>query len=218
MTEKNKHKNNFIIFLTISGSLFLLLALLFYSIEPFENIISIIFAASGLILLLLSARWLIRKSYYHGRKKRVGVFSLTCDEGCSIYLTEIFNKKLLEWLEKVEWVYFLSIKDKTEIKDLDVALVEGVVTSQKDKDELEKIRANSKIVIAMGTCAVTTIPSGQRNRFNAKQLAEIKDHMEEYHFLPKALALKDVVKVDDQIMGCPIDEKKFVEVFEKYIR
>ncbi|MEK7097475.1 MAG: hypothetical protein AAB906_01350 [Patescibacteria group bacterium] len=216
--EEKKHKNNFIIFLAISGSFFLLIALFLYSADQFENTISIIFAASGLILLLLSARWLIRRAYYHGRKKRVGVFSLTCDEGCSIYLTEIFNKKLLEWLEKVEWVYFLSIKDKTEIKDLDVALIEGVVTSQKDKEDLEKIRANSKTVIAMGTCAVTTVPSGQRNRFNAKQLAEIKGHMEEYHFLPKALALKDVVKVDDQIMGCPIDEKKFVEVFEKYLK
>ena len=196
----------------------MLIALFLYSVDPFENAISAIFAASGLILLLLSARWLIKRAYHHGKKKRVGVFSLTCDEGCSIYLTEIFNKKLLEWLEKVEWVYFLSIKDKTEIKDLDVALIEGVVTSQKDKDDLEKIRANSKVVIAMGTCAVTTVPSGQRNRFNAKQLAEIKDHMEEYHFLPKALALKDVVKVDDQIMGCQIDEKKFVEVFEKYLK
>lgn len=216
--EEKKHKNNFIIFLAISGSFFLLIALLLYSVDPFENAISAIFAASGLILLLLSARWLIKRAYHHGKKKRVGVFSLTCDEGCSIYLTEIFNKKLLEWLEKVEWVYFLSIKDKTEIKDLDVALIEGVVTSQKDKEDLEKIRANSKIVIAMGTCAVTTVPSGQRNRFNEKQLAEIKDHMEEYHFLPKALALKDVVKVDDQIMGCPIDEKKFVDVFEKYLK
>ena len=48
-------------------------------------------------------------------KKRVGVFSLTCDEGCSIFLTEIFNHKLLPWLEKIELVYFLSVKDKTEI-------------------------------------------------------------------------------------------------------
>lgn len=218
MKEENKHRNNFIIFLVISGSLFLFAALLLYSIEPFENTISMMFAASGLILLLLSARWLIKRAYHKGKKKRVGVFSLTCDEGCSIYLTEIFNKKLLEWLHKVEWVYFLSIKDKTEIKDLDVALVEGVVTSEKDKEELEKIRANSKIVIAMGTCAITTVPSGQRNKFNAKQLAEIKDHMERYRFLPKSLALKDVVRIDDQIMGCPIDERKFVEVFEKYLK
>ena len=151
-------------------------------------------------------------------KKRVGVFSLTCDEGCSIYLTEIFNKKLLDWLAKMELVNFLAIKDYKEVENLDVALVEGVVTSQKDKDFIEKIRANTRVLIAMGTCAITTVPSGQRNKFNENQLAEIKDHLEKYNFLPRALALKEAVKVDDEIMGCPIDEKKFIEVFERHLK
>jgi coenzyme F420-reducing hydrogenase gamma subunit len=150
-------------------------------------------------------------------KKRVGIFSLTCDEGCSILLTEIFNQKLIPWLKKMELVYFLSIKDKVEIKDLDIALVEGVVTSERDKEDIEKIRANTKILIAMGTCAMTALPSGQRNNFNISQLKEIEGHLEKYNFLPKALALKDAVKVDDSISGCPIDEKKFIEVFEKYL-
>ncbi len=150
-------------------------------------------------------------------KKRVGVFSLTCDEGCSIFLTEIFNKKLLLWLEKIELVYFLSIKDKAEIKNLDIALVEGVVTSQRDLREIREIRENTKILIAMGTCAVTSQPSGQRNNFNISQLKEIEGHLEKYNFLPKALALKEAVNVDDEIMGCPIDERKFIEVFEKYL-
>ncbi|OGI25557.1 MAG: hypothetical protein A3J76_05760 [Candidatus Moranbacteria bacterium RBG_13_45_13] len=150
-------------------------------------------------------------------KKRVGIFSLTCDEGCSIYLMEIFNKKLPSWLKKMELVYFLAIKNHTEIRDLDIALVEGVVTSQKDRKMIKKIRANTKVLIAMGTCAITSQPSGQRNNFNINQLKEIEGHLEKYNFLPKALALKDVVKVDDEILGCPIDERKFIEVFEKYL-
>lgn len=150
-------------------------------------------------------------------KKRVGIFSLTCDEGCSIYLTEIFNKKLLGWLNKAELVYFLAIKNHTDIENLDVSLVEGVVTSQKDKEFLEKIRSNTKTLIAMGTCAMTSLPSGQRNKFNAEQISEISGHMQQYNFLPKALALKDVVKVEDEIAGCPINPDKFIEVFEKYL-
>ena len=150
-------------------------------------------------------------------KKRVGIFSLTCDEGCSILLTEIFNNKLLSWLEKMELVYFLSIKDHVEAEDLDIALVEGVVTSVRDQEHIKKIRKKTKILIAMGTCAMTALPSGQRNNFNISQLKEIEGHLEKYNFLPKALALKDIVKVDDNISGCPIDEGKFIEVFEKYL-
>ncbi len=151
------------------------------------------------------------------QKKRIGIFSLTCDEGCSIFLTEIFNKKLLGWLERMELVYFLALKNHTEAENLDVALVEGVVTSEKDLAEIKKIRDKTGILIAMGTCAITTVPSGQRNDFNAEQLDAIKGHLEKYKYLPKALALKDVVKVDDEISGCPIDEKRFIEIFEKYL-
>ena len=151
------------------------------------------------------------------RKKKVGIFSLTCDEGCSIYLVEIFNKKLLTWLDNIELKYFLSIKDKTKIKDLDIALVEGVVSSQKDKEELLKIRENSKILIALGSCAVTTQPSGQRNNFNPEKQKAIQKDLEKFDYLPKCLSLKEVVKVDDQVLGCPINEQKFIEVFEKYL-
>ncbi|OIO08394.1 hypothetical protein CO115_01050 [Candidatus Falkowbacteria bacterium CG_4_9_14_3_um_filter_36_9] len=150
-------------------------------------------------------------------KKRVGIFSLTCDEGCSILLTEIFNTKLLEWLEKIKLVYFLSIKDKTEIVDLDIALVEGSVTTVKDKKDIEKIRKNTKILIGMGNCAITGMPSCQRNNFNKEQMEEIKDHLQKFKFLPKCLAAKEAVKLDDEIPGCPIIEEKFVEIFEKYI-
>lgn len=150
-------------------------------------------------------------------KKRVGIFSLTCDEGCSIMLAEIFNKKLVSWLPKIELAYFLSIKNHADYEYLDIALVEGVVTSEKDKETIQKIRSKSKILIAMGSCAMTALPSGQRNTFTPDQMEEIKEHMEKYHFLPKALSLKEVVNVDDEIAGCPIEEEKFVEVFEKYL-
>lgn len=150
-------------------------------------------------------------------KKKVGVFSLTCDEGCSIYMIEIFNKKLLEWLEKMELAYFLSMKDKVEIKDFDIVLVEGTVSTERDLEDIKKIRDNTKVLIALGTCAMTALPSGQRNNFNDAQFASIKDRLVKFNCLPRCHALKDIVKVDDEIPGCPIDEKKFVEVFEKYL-
>lgn len=151
------------------------------------------------------------------QKKKVGFFSLTCDEGCSIYMIEVFNKKLLEWLEKMEIKYFLSIKERVEIKDFDICLVEGVVTTERDKADIEKIRANTKYLIAMGTCAMTAQPSGMRNNFNETQYANIRERLVKFNFLPRAHALKDIVKVDAEIPGCPINEERFIEVFEKYL-
>lgn len=150
-------------------------------------------------------------------KKRVGIFSFTCDEGCSIYLIEIFNKKLLGWLEKIELIYFLSVKDHTEIENMDIAIVEGSITTEKDKENIHKVRENTKVLIGMGNCTITGLPSCQRNSFNAEQLKEIEADMARFKFLPKCMAVKEAVKLDDEVPGCPMDEKKFIEVFEKYL-
>lgn len=151
------------------------------------------------------------------KKKIVGVFSFSCDEGCSIYLTEIFNTKLIPWLEKMDLVYFLSLKDHKEVDYYDIAVVEGVITCEKDKTEIAKLRAKSNILIAMGTCTITGVPSAQRNEFNEKQNAQIHDHLKEFDYLPRVLTVTEAVKVDAEVMGCPIVEKKFIETFEKYL-
>lgn len=151
------------------------------------------------------------------KKKIVGVFSFSCDEGCSIFLTEIFNTKLIGWLEKMDLVYFLALKDHKEVDHYDIAVVEGVITSQKDKEAIEKLRAKSKILIAMGTCTITGYPSAQRNTFNAAQNAQIQDHLKKFDYLPKVLTVTEAVKADAEVMGCPIVEKKFIETFEKYL-
>jgi coenzyme F420-reducing hydrogenase gamma subunit len=117
----------------------------------------------------------------------------------------------------MELKYFLSMKDKVEIKDFDISLIEGVISTEKDKKAIEEIRANSKIVICMGTCAITGLPSGQRNNFSEELTKEIQDDLDKYDYLPKSLSIKEAIKTDDEIQGCPIDEKKFIEVFEKYL-
>lgn len=150
-------------------------------------------------------------------KKKVGIFSLTCDEGCSIVLTEIFNSKLLEWLEKMDIFYFLSIKDDRPLEEMDVALVEGTVSTENDKKRLNDIRDNTDMLIAMGNCAVTSLPSGQRNNFNAEQEEQISSKLDKFNFLPECLPLKDIVEVDDEVRGCPMNETSFIEVFEKYL-
>ena len=95
--------------------------------------------------------------------------------------------------------------------------MEGVISTKKDKEEIAKIRKNTKVLIAMGSCAITGLPSGQRNNFNQGQLEEIKDDLKKFNFLPKCLSVKESVKVDDEVIGCPINKAKFIEVFEKYI-
>lgn len=150
-------------------------------------------------------------------KKKVGIFSLTSDEGCSIMFTEFINNKLFDWMEKIEIFYFLSIKDHRLFDHLDIALIEGTVSTRADEKLLKEIREKSDALIALGNCAMTAMPSGQRNRFQGAQKEKVEEQMEKYNLLPKCLPLKDVVKVDAEIGGCPVDENIFMKKFEELI-
>ncbi|MHA1895745.1 MAG: hypothetical protein ACTSX4_14695 [Candidatus Helarchaeota archaeon] len=60
-----------------------------------------------------------------------------------------------QFLEKTALTYFPFVSDITEIKEVDIAIIEGCITNQDESqiNLLKEIRKNSKKVIALGTCA-----------------------------------------------------------------
>jgi len=151
------------------------------------------------------------------KKLRVGIFSFTGDEGCVITLTEILNDYLLKWQELVDIVYCRQLRNINDDTNLDIALVEGAIATEKELNRIKDIRANSKKVIAIGNCAIIGSPSNQRNNFPTNFQKEIQPMLDKWKHLPKVLSAKEVIAVDGEVHGCPMDEKLFVETFEKII-
>ncbi|MBW2971069.1 sulfhydrogenase 1 subunit delta, partial [Candidatus Woesearchaeota archaeon] len=85
-------------------------------------------------------------------KPKLGVFSVTGCFGCQLSLAFVEND-LLQILNKFKIVAFPMIKESNKIKDIDIAFIEGSAVRSEEVDELKKIRANSKIVVALGACA-----------------------------------------------------------------
>jgi len=50
------------------------------------------------------------------------------------------------------------------------------------------------------------------------KMKEIKPIMEKFGHLEKVYPLKEFVKVDSEVSGCPIIEEKFVECMENYLK
>ncbi len=71
--------------------------------------------------------------------------------------------------------------------------------------------------MAVGSCAVVGSPSNQRNFFNRDSLEEIKAILEKFKYKEKVLKITDIVSVDESIPGCPMDEKNFLTVLNKYL-
>ncbi len=66
-----------------------------------------------------------------GKKIKLGWFSFTCCEDSTIIFTELLNSHYREWLKKIEFVHarILRKDESEEIKDMDIAFVEGAISS-----------------------------------------------------------------------------------------
>src|SRR4030043_1096055 len=139
------------------------------------------------------------------KKMVVGWFSFTCCEDSTILFTELLNDHLDEWKSKVEFRHVRALKTKNILKDLDVSFIEGAISSEKQANEVKKIRDNSKYVVAVGSCACTGLPSASRNAFTPADITErINWYMQNFDYSQKVKKLDEVIKVDDMVPGCPM--------------
>ena len=152
-------------------------------------------------------------------KIRIGWFTFTCCEDSTIIFTELLNKHYKEWFEKLEFVHarVLQKDDTKELQQMDVAFVEGAISSDSQEEKLKKIREKATTLVAIGSSAVTGSPSNQRNFFNPQHSEEIKEILNKFKYKEKVLKLADVVKVDATIPGCPMNEQIFLDLINKFL-
>ena len=151
-------------------------------------------------------------------KLRVGWFSFTCCEDSTILFTELLNTHWDEWKEKIEFVNARVLKTNRELKNLDISFVEGAISSEEHMKKLQDIRANSKVLVAIGACAVTAMPSGWRNTFDEKTKQEIQYLVDRFSHLPRVEPLSKFVTVDEVVHGCPMDERQFLNMINKLLQ
>ncbi|MFH0955434.1 MAG: hypothetical protein V1777_04995 [Candidatus Micrarchaeota archaeon] len=151
-------------------------------------------------------------------KLRIGVFSFTADEGCVIQFLEILNYKFFDWIDKVEFVNCRVLQAKNEMGPFDVAFIEGAIANVKEEEKLRKIRSVSKKVVAIGSCAINGSPSNHRNFFDAKTREEILPILQRFNHRDQVVPIGDLILVDSEVPGCPIIEKNFLDIMEKYLK
>lgn len=157
--------------------------------------------------------------YDTNKKLIVGWFSFTCSEDSTILFTELLNYHLDDWKKLVEFRYLKALKTNNFIENLDVAFIEGAISSKKQLDEVKKIRNNSKYVVAIGSCACTGMPSASRNDFGDKEINEkIKWYLSHFDYSDKVIKLSDAIKIDDIVDGCPMSVSVFLEILNKYLK
>ncbi|MBI4182285.1 MAG: FAD-dependent oxidoreductase [Candidatus Aenigmarchaeota archaeon] len=151
------------------------------------------------------------------KKVRVGWFSFSCCEDSTIVFTEILNDYWDRWKDSIEIPYARALRSQNDMTNLDIAFVEGAIASERAAREVKEIRKNARILIAVGACAVTGMPSAQRNQFDEPKQREILPILRAFDYSKKVQPVHEVVPVDDQVPGCPMTEAGFLAVLRKHL-
>jgi len=151
------------------------------------------------------------------KKLTIGWFTFTCCEDSTIIMTELLNTYWQEWTKAIDFKYAKILRKSPPLGPMDVAFVEGAISSDEQVKKLKQIRANAQQLVAIGSCAVTGQPSAQRNFFSDDQKAAIKTIIERFQYADKVQKLDEVVIVDHQIPGCPMNEQKFIDLINQLI-
>jgi len=126
--------------------------------------------------------------------------------GCHMSLLDI-DEALVPLAGKIDLVYGPLVDAQEFPKSVDVTLVEGAVSSQDDLEKARLVRARSKLVVALGDCAVTSNVPALRNNIPVKKLLESIYGTVPTDGVPPllkhAVPLHDAIKVDLHVPGCP---------------
>ncbi|MDI6820797.1 MAG: hypothetical protein QMD65_01295 [Patescibacteria group bacterium] len=152
------------------------------------------------------------------KKIKIGWFSFSCCEDNTIVMTEVMNDHWQEWKKIFDFRHMRVLKSKNVLDELDIAFIEGAIASPEHEETVKDIRARSKKLVAVGSCAVIGLPAGQRNTFTEDQKKSIEFLITRFGALPKVLKVVDVVKVDAEIPGCPMNPNNFLKVVDDLVR
>src|ERR687885_2166696 len=156
----------------------------------------------------------------NSRRERlvVGWFSFTCCEDSTILFTELLNDNLDEWKKVIEFRHMRALKTRNSLAGLDVAFIEGAISSDSQAKEAQRIRENARYVVAIGACACTGKPSTSRNQFASEQLNErIRWYLSHFDYGKEVKTLNEVIQVDDMVRGCPMKAPSFLQTLNKYL-
>ena len=140
-------------------------------------------------------------------KARVATVWLDGCSGCHMSLVDI-DERIVVLARLVDLVYGPLVDAQEFPKQVDVCLVEGAVSSQEDLEKIQVVRQRSKVLVALGDCAVTSNVPAMRNSIPVRQLLEgIYGPGVPTEGVPPllkhAVPLDRVVKVDLHVPGCP---------------
>lgn len=146
------------------------------------------------------------------KKLKLAVWKFSSCDGCQLSLLDC-EDQLLEVAQAVDIAYFLEATTATAPGPYDISLVEGSIANQHDVVRLQAIRNQSKVLVAMGACALSGGVQALRNFGDlADFIGAVYRHPEYIDSAANSTPIEQHVTVDARLRGCPVNKEQLLEV------
>lgn len=137
-------------------------------------------------------------------RPRVAVHKFASCDGCQLAFLNL-GEQLLELAEMVELVHFAEAGPLAPESQVDIAFVEGSVSTPEDCARIERVRANSRYLISIGACATAGGLQALRNLADGNAWRRAVYASPQYiESLEVSTPIAHHVKVDLELWGCPV--------------
>lgn len=145
-------------------------------------------------------------------KPRVAVHKFSSCDGCQLAFLNL-GEDLLALAGRVDLVHFAEAGPLDPDTEVDVAFVEGSISTPEDIERIRHIRQHSHMLIAIGACATSGGIQALRNSANgADWVTQIYAHPEAIASLGHSTPIASHVKVDFELWGCPVSGQQILAV------
>ena len=148
------------------------------------------------------------------KKPRLATVWLDGCSGCHMSLLDM-DEGIIMIAAKADLVYGPLVDAQEYPQDVDVTIVEGAVSTEEDLEKIRLVRERTRILVALGDCAITANVTGHAQLDPGQDAAASAIYIEGSDvekgvptegvptLLKHAIPLHDVVKVDLHVPGCP---------------
>ncbi len=145
-------------------------------------------------------------------KPRIAVHKFSSCDGCQLAFLNA-GPALLELAELTDIVYFAEAGSLEREVEIDIAFVEGSISTPQDLTRIKAIRENSAYLITIGACATTGGLQGLRNLYASNTrdwTGAIYARPEFIETLDESQPVSSHVKVDLELWGCPVSTQQIM--------
>ncbi len=141
-------------------------------------------------------------------KPHVAVHKFSSCDGCQLAFINA-GEVLLKLSELVEIVHFAEAGFVDEGAKVDIAFVEGSISTPQEAQRISEVRANSTTLVTLGACATAGGIQALRNICQSDEwVAAIYAQPGKIDLLPESTPIAEHVKVDLELWGCPVNAEQ----------